>query len=244
MFINQKIIERSSIAILLISFLVVAAGGIVEILPLFYIKTTVKEVKGVRPYSPLELAGRNIYIREGCYACHTQTVRSLREDVQRYGNYSLAAESMYGHPFQWGSKRTGPDLARIGGRYSNAWHVMHMNNPRSVIPASIMPAYPHLARAPLKYDDVRQHLYTHRLLSVPYDELMLANAKDDLLTQAGQNPEKEEGFLGRYPKAIMGDYDGNDQMISELDALIAYLQVLGTMAELDLFKNEPEGMVE
>ena len=139
-------IERNVTLLLVLSLLVVTVGGIVEIAPLFWLENTIEKVKGVRPYSPLELAGRNIYIREGCYVCHSQMIRPFRDEVERYGHYSLAAESMFDHPFQWGSKRTGPDLARVGGKYSNDWHVQHLRNPRSVVPESIMPPYAFLAK--------------------------------------------------------------------------------------------------
>ena len=153
-------IERSATLLLILSFLVVTVGGLVEIIPLFWLDNTIERVKGVRPYTPLELAGRNIYIREGCYLCHSQMIRPFRDEVERYGHYSLAAESMYDHPFQWGSKRTGPDLARVGGKYSDQWHVQHLKDPRAVVPESVMPGYPFLAQNELKYDDIADHLKT------------------------------------------------------------------------------------
>ena len=138
---KHGVIERNATLLLVLSLLVVTIGGIVEIVPLFYLKNTIEKVEGMRPYTPLELAGRNIYIREGCYVCHSQMIRPFRDEVERYGHYSLAAESMYDHPFQWGYKRTGPDLARVGGRYSNEWHIQHLTDPRSVVPESVMPKY-------------------------------------------------------------------------------------------------------
>src|SRR5918912_875458 len=147
-------IERNAVLLLVLTLITVAIGGIVEIVPLFTIESTIERVQGVRPYSPLELVGRNIYIREGCYLCHSQQVRPFRDEVERYGHYSLAAESMYDHPFQWGSKRTGPDLARVGNRYSNDWHVEHLTEPRSVVPESIMLPYAFLADRDLRFDDV------------------------------------------------------------------------------------------
>ena len=164
---RHEIFEKNSIVLLIGALLVVAIGGLVEIAPLFYLKSTVEKVEGVRPYTPLELAGRNIYIREGCYLCHSQMVRPMRDEIERYGHFSLAAESMYDHPFQWGSKRTGPDLARVGGKYSDQWHREHLIDPRAVVPASIMPAYAFLDR-PLDADAIADDLRANRTLGVPY----------------------------------------------------------------------------
>ena len=161
----------------MLTLLVVSIGGLVEIAPLFYLESTIEKVKGMRPYSPLELVGRNIYIREGCYNCHSQMIRPLRDEEERYGHYSLAAESMYDHPFQWGSKRTGPDLARVGGRYSDDWHVAHMNDPRSVVPESIMPGYPFLAETTLQDPDIAAHLRANRGVGVPYTDEMIEAAE-------------------------------------------------------------------
>jgi cytochrome c oxidase cbb3-type subunit 2 len=188
----------------------------------------------VRPYSPLELAGRNIYIREGCYNCHSQMIRPFRDEVERYGHYSLAAESMYDHPFQWGSKRTGPDLARVGGKYSNEWHVRHLVNPRDVVPESIMPGYKHLLR-PLEYGDMAEHLKTLRMVGVPYSDEQIANAVKDLEEQAADAAGGD--VTARYPKAVTGNPD-TDPAVSEMDALVAYLQVLGTMVDFTAFKPE------
>jgi cytochrome c oxidase cbb3-type subunit 2 len=208
----------------------VSIGGLVEIIPLYTIESTIEKVKGVRPYTPLELAGRNIYIREGCYVCHSQQVRPFRDEAERYGHYSLAAESMYDHPFQWGSKRTGPDLARVGGKYSNAWHVTHFIDPRSVVPESVMPPYSFLIRRKLDFKDVAAHLRTNRTVGVPYTDEMIKNALKDLADQA--NPEADhEALLKRYPKAAVGDFDGKPGELTEMDALIAYLQVLGRMVD-------------
>ena len=181
---KHDVIEKNSILLLVLTLLVVSIGGLVEIAPLFYLESTIEKVKGMRPYTPLELAGRNIYIREGCYNCHSQMVRPLRDEEERYGHYSLAAESMYDHPFQWGSKRTGPDLARVGGRYSDAWHVAHMADPRSVVPESIMPGYPFLAATPLRMPDVAAHLRTNRAVGVPYSDEMIEMAGQDIAAQA------------------------------------------------------------
>jgi cytochrome c oxidase cbb3-type subunit 2 len=210
---------------LVLSLVTISIGGIVEIVPLFTIETTVEHVKGVRPYSPLELAGRDIYIREGCYVCHSQMIRALKDEVERYGHYSLAAESMYDHPFQWGSKRIGPDLARVGGKYSNDWHYAHLQNPQALVPESLMPHYAFLADAPLDYDNIAARLKTLRVVGVPYSDAQITNARFDLETQA--NPQaKTADLMARYPKANL--VSGNPSHITEMDALIAYLQVLGT----------------
>jgi cytochrome c oxidase cbb3-type subunit 2 len=196
--------------------------------PLFYLKNTIEEVKGVRPYSPLELAGFNIYVREGCYLCHSQMIRPLRDEVERYGHYSLAAESMYDHPFQWGSKRNGPDLARVGGKYSDDWHRAHLTDPRSVAPASIMPGYPFLATTPLNFKHIDQDLVALSRVGVPYTEEDIAHAADDLRAQAGA--KGAEDLVKRYPKAIVRDLGGNAE-ITEADALVTYLQRLGTQVD-------------
>ncbi|HMM15075.1 MAG TPA: cytochrome-c oxidase, cbb3-type subunit II [Parvibaculum sp.] len=229
-------IEKNSILLLLLSLMAVSIGGIVEIVPTFLIKTTIEDVKGVRPYSPLELAGRNIYIREGCYLCHSQMVRSLRAEVERYGHYSLAAESKYDHPFQWGSKRNGPDLARIGGKYSDEWHRLHMESPRKIVPESIMPGYPFLARTPLNYRQIENDMKALRVTGVPYTDEDIANAKADLEAQASSEADTE-GLMARYPKAVARDFDGNPKEITELDAMIAYLQMLGTLVDFNAYEN-------
>ncbi|MCE9650096.1 MAG: cytochrome-c oxidase, cbb3-type subunit II [Parvibaculum sp.] len=231
---NHAIIEKNSILLLVLSLVVVAIGGLVEIVPTFLIKTTIEDVKGMRPYSPLELKGRDIYIREGCYLCHSQMVRSLRSEVERYGHYSLAAESMYDHPFQWGSKRTGPDLARVGGKYSDEWHRLHMENPRQVVPESVMPGYPFLARTPLDYRHIEDDMKALIVTGVPYTDEEVANAKADLEAQV--NPDADtEGLTKRYPKAVVRDFDGDPKKISELDALVAYLQMLGTLVDFNAY---------
>src|SRR5512141_1122202 len=155
---SHQVLEKSSVLLLLGILVVVAIGGIVEIAPLYWLSSTIEKVQGMRPYTPLELAGRDIYIREGCYLCHSQMIRALKDEVERYGHYSLAAESMYDHPFQWGSKRTGPDLARVGGKYSSAWHYAHLANPQALVPESLMPHYAFLADTPLDYDVIEKHL--------------------------------------------------------------------------------------
>ena len=232
---KHKVLEKNATLLLVFSFLVVTVGGIVEIAPLFYLESTIEKVRGIRPYTPLELAGRNIYVREGCYTCHSQMIRSLRDEQERYGRYSLAAESMYDHPFQWGSKRTGPDLARVGGRYSDEWHVAHMIDPRSVVPESIMPGYPWLASTPLRTVDIAAHLAANRGVGVPYTDAMIANAEDDLRIQTDPDADGVEAFLERYPKAVVRNFDANPALLSEMDALVAYMQMLGTLAEFGSF---------
>jgi cytochrome c oxidase cbb3-type subunit 2 len=229
---SHAIIEKNIVLLAILSLLVVSIGGLVQIVPLFTIKSTIEKVKGVRPYSPLELAGRDIYVREGCYLCHSQMIRPFRNEVERYGHYSLAAESMYDHPFQWGSKRTGPDLARIGGKYSNAWHVAHLKDPRSVVPESIMPPYAFLADTPLDYGDIAARLRTLREVGVPYTDEMIKDAKADLEAQADPNADTK-GLLSRYPKAVVASFTGDPKNITEMDALVAYLQMLGTLVDFN-----------
>ena len=220
-------IERNVTLLSVLSLLVVTIGGIVEIAPLFWIDSTMEKVEGVRPYAPLELAGRDIYVREGCYSCHSQMVRPFRDETERYGHYSLAAESMYDHPFQWGSKRTGPDLARVGGRYSDEWHVQHLKDPRSTVPESIMPGYAFLADRELASGDMRANLRALKLAGVPYSQDSIAKARDDLRAQADPNADPSD-LQRRYPKAQARDYDGDPGKVTEMDALVAYLQMLGT----------------
>ncbi|MEF2546006.1 cytochrome-c oxidase, cbb3-type subunit II [Aurantimonas sp. E1-2-R+4] len=233
---RHGVIERNATLLLVLSLLVVSVGGIVEIAPLFYLENTIEKVEGVRPYSPLELAGRNIYIREGCYTCHSQMIRPFRDEVERYGPYSLAAESVYDHPFQWGSKRTGPDLARVGGRYSDEWQVQHLTDPRSVVPESVMPTYAFL-RKELVVEDPAGHLVANRRVGVPYTDAMIENAATDLRAQA--DPEADtSALLDRYPKAVVSDFDGDRQKLTEMDALVAYLQMLGTLVDFSAYEPE------
>jgi cytochrome c oxidase cbb3-type subunit 2 len=198
-------------------------------------------VQGVRPYSPLELAGRDIYVREGCYVCHSQMVRALRDENERYGHYSLAAESMYDHPFQWGSKRTGPDLARVGGRYSDEWHVTHLRAPRSIVEGSVMPGYPFLARTALRTDDIAARLKANRGVGVPYNDEMIEKAAADLRVQANPEAGDADDLLKRYPKAQVRDFDGDPRFLSEMDALIAYLQMLGTLVDFGAYDPQAPG---
>ncbi|EKF59742.1 MAG: cytochrome-c oxidase, cbb3-type subunit II [Agrobacterium albertimagni] len=233
---KHAILEKNTSLLFLGSLLVVTIGGIVEIAPLFYLENTIEKVEGMRPYSPLELAGRNIYIREGCYVCHSQMIRPFKDEVERYGHYSLAAESMYDHPFQWGSKRTGPDLARVGDRYSNEWHVQHLMEPRDVVPESIMPSYSYLKTTPLKVTSVKMDLKANSLVGVPYTEDMMAQAEADLVAQADPNADTS-GLLERYPKAKVGDFDGDPTKLTEMDALVAYLQMLGTLVDFSTYDD-------
>jgi cytochrome c oxidase cbb3-type subunit 2 len=229
------IFERKSLVLLLGILIVVSLGGLVEILPLFYLSSTIEKVQGMRPYTPLELAGRNIYIREGCYLCHSQMVRSLRDEVERYGHYSLAAESMYDHPFQWGSKRTGPDLARVGSKYSDEWHTLHLKNPRAVVPESVMPGYPWLAKRALDQKYIADDLKTLKIVGVPYSDEMIENASADLNAQVNPDADGVEALQKRYPKAQVRQFDGDPSFISEMDALVAYLQMLGTLVDFASF---------
>ncbi len=224
-------LEKNSIWLLIGIVIVVAIGGLIEIVPLFRIETTIEPVKGVRPYTPLELVGQDIYIREGCNTCHSQQIRPLRDEVERYGHYSLAAESMYDHPFVWGSKRTGPDLARVGGKYSDEWHVAHLVEPRDLVPGSIMPSYEFLKHRGAKLYGIDDKMQALRTTGVPYTDEMVSKAYYDGINQA--NPSGEaEGLASRYSKANVRDFDGDPLFISEMDALVAYLQALGTFAEL------------
>jgi cytochrome c oxidase cbb3-type subunit 2 len=237
MFDHSKL-EKNSILMLIGILIVVSIGGLVEIAPLFYLESTIEKVKGMRPYTPLELAGRNIYIREGCYNCHSQMVRPFRDEVERYGHYSLAAESMYDHPFQWGSKRTGPDLARVGAKYSDEWHKTHLIDPRSLVPESVMPGYPFLATTALKYKDIENHLTANKMVGVPYDDAMIEAAKADLEAQVNPDSDGVEAMQKRYPGAQARNFDAQPGVPTEMDALIAYLQVLGTMVDFKAYKAD------
>ncbi len=229
-------IETNATLLMVLSLVVVSIGGIVEIAPLFYLQNTIEKVEGVRPYSPLELKGRNIYIREGCYLCHSQMIRPFRDEVERYGHYSLAAESMYDHPFQWGSKRTGPDLARVGGRYSDDWHVQHLINPQSVVPESVMPKYSFLMNTEIRTDDIEKHLKANKAVGVPYTDEMIKNAKTDLMAQADPDSDGAEDVVARYPKAQVSNFDGDPKKLTEMDALVAYLQMLGTLVDFKSYR--------
>ena len=231
-------LERNSILLVIGILLVIAVGGIVEITPLFYLKSTIEKVEGMRPYTPLELAGRNIYVREGCYLCHSQMIRPLRDEVERYGHYSLAAESMFDRPFQWGSKRIGPDLARVGGKYSDDWHRDHLNNPRAVVPSSVMPGYPWLAATDLDFRHIDDELKVQATLGVPYDSGMIANALEDVRTQATIDAPKAADLARRYPKAQSRNFGGQPGRVTEADAVIAYLQMLGTLVDFKIYDDK------
>jgi len=223
-----------------LTMLAISVGGLVEIAPLFFIDKTIEQVEGVRPYTPLEQRGRDIYIREGCYTCHSQMIRPFRDEKLRYGHYSLAAESQYDHPFQWGSKRTGPDLARVGGKYSNEWHVQHMVAPRSMVPESVMPNYPWLLDTPLDISDVEGRLKALRKVGVPYslsEAELAANVEKFGESTAAQLhiPDARKNLL---EQAKFGNYDGDPSGVSEMDALVAYLQVLGTMVDFSKYKDD------
>ncbi len=243
---KHEVLEKNSILLLVCSLLVVSIGGLVQIAPLFWVDSTIEKVEGMRPYTPLELAGRNVYIREGCYNCHSQMIRTLKDEVERYGHYSLAAESMYDHPFQWSSKRTGPDLARVGGKYSDQWHVEHLKRPQAVVPESIMPAYPWLAATELDYSNIGDHLKTLTVVGVPYSEEMIASAKADVEAQVKPDSAEAKALLERYkgfaadpakpdPKIKVAKFDSGSEKITELDALVAYLQMLGTLVDFTSF---------
>jgi cytochrome c oxidase cbb3-type subunit 2 len=225
-------LERKAIGLTLGIIFVASIGGLVEIAPLFTIHQTVEDVPDMRVYTPLELAGRNIYIREGCYACHSQMIRTLRDEVERYGPYSLAVESKYDHPMLWGSKRTGPDLARIGNKYSDEWHVAHLNNPRNVLSVSVMPAYSWLLKTTLRTHDLGAHLKAQRTVGVPYNDDMIANASKDAYGQAAPDSPYTDGVTQRYGKATnVRAFDGKPGELTEMDALVAYLQVLGHLTD-------------
>ena len=225
-------LERKAISFTLAIIFVASIGGLVEIVPLFTIHQTVEDAPEMRVYTPLELAGRNIYVREGCYACHSQMIRTLRDEVERYGPYSLAVESKYDHPMLWGSKRTGPDLARVGGKYSDEWQVMHLIDPRSLVPQSVMPSYARLLRNELKTSDLGKHLRAMRAVGVPYTDEMIANAANDAIGQANPDSPLAEGVTKRYGEATtVRAFDGQSAQLTEMDALVAYLQILGRLTD-------------
>ncbi len=236
---NHAKFERHSLLLVIGILIVVSIGGMVEIAPLFYLESTIEEVKGIRPYTPLEQAGRDIYVREGCYVCHSQMIRPLRDEVERYGHYSLAAESMYDHPFQWGSKRTGPDLARVGEKYSDAWQVAHLKAPRSLVPESVMPPYAFLADKELRTDDAMDKIKALTRLGTPYTQAMIDNANADLAAQADPVSSGGTALKRRYgAKVAQRDFDGDPSRVTEMDALVAYLQMLGGLVDFSTYKAE------
>lgn len=229
---HHKKIERNSILLLIGTILVISIGGLVEIVPLFRIETTIEKVSGMRPLTPLELAGQQIYIRENCASCHSQQIRPLRDEVERYGHYSLAAESMYDHPFLWGSKRIGPDLARVGGKYSDEWHTEHINNPRNVVPESIMPSYSFMMNRGVDLNKIGKLMQAYKTVGVPYTNEMIENAYNDAMAQASVEGDAT-ALNARYGKKVnLRDFDGQKNFVSETDALIAYLQTLGSLADI------------
>ncbi|MFC1771994.1 cytochrome-c oxidase, cbb3-type subunit II [Pseudomonadota bacterium] len=236
---KHESIETNAGLLIVLTMIVISIGGLVEIVPLFFINDTVEKVEGVRPYSPLELRGRDIYQREGCYLCHSQMIRPFRDEWLRYGHYSLAAESKYDHPFQWGSKRTGPDLARVGNKYSNEWHVAHMVNPRDVVPQSIMPNYPWLLDTDLDFSDVQSRMRALKMTGVPYSESQ--EEYDSNVVEFGVDVADQLDILqaeeNLMEQALANDYDGQRDRITEMDAMIAYLQMLGTMVDFSQYEE-------
>ena len=234
---SHESIEINAGLMIVLTLIAISIGGLVEIVPLYYIKDTIERVEGVRPYTPLEQRGRDIYIREGCYTCHSQMIRPFRDEHMRYGHYSLAAESQYDHPFQWGSKRTGPDLARLGRKYSNAWHTQHLNNPRDVVPESIMPNYPWLLENELDYSDIADRMRALKIVGVPYSE-----TEEEYLANVEQFGEAyaEKFDIHRAEQSLVAqgeseDWDGDRTRLTEMDALVSYLQVLGTMVDFSKY---------
>jgi cytochrome c oxidase cbb3-type subunit 2 len=239
MFKNHSKIEKNLFILLVLTFLVSIVGAIVEIFPLFIKEVTVEKVEGMRPHSPLELAGFEIYKREGCYGCHSQQVRVLRDEVERYGHYSLAVESIYDHPFMWGSKRTGPDLARVGGKYSDDWQVEHLINPQRLVPESIMPKYGFMKDRPLDYSNIKDTMKVLKMVGTPYADYDIENFERDIKIQLSMetNAEMLTDFRKRYPKAYIRKFNTTSQDITEMDALVAYLQSLGNRVDLKTNKG-------
>lgn len=226
-------LERHSMGLTVAIILAAGIGGFIEIAPLFTIDETVEAAPDMRVYTPLEQAGRDIYIREGCYLCHSQMIRTLRDEVERYGPYSLAVESQYDHPMLWGSKRTGPDLARLGDKYSDDWHVRHLVNPRDLVPESVMPQYAFLLSYELETDSLPARLAALRAVGVPYTDEMIVNARFDALGQARPDTERADGVAERYGEETnVRAFDGNIGRLTEMDALVAYLQILGELTDL------------
>ncbi len=238
LFAKHHVFEKNPIILLLGILVMVAIGGLVQIVPLFYLQGTIEKVEGMRPYTPLELAGRNIYVREGCYLCHSQMIRSLRDEVERYGHYSLAAESMYDHPFQWGSKRNGPDLARVGQKYTDSWQVAHLKDPRSVVPQSIMPNYAFLANYELDTRQIADQMKANRLVGVPYSDDDIAKAIDDIKAQVTPDSPGAADLQKRYPKSQVRKFNAETSTITEADALVAYLQMLGTLVDFNVYDDK------
>ncbi len=237
--IKHEKIETNLGLMLVLTLLAISIGGLVEIVPLFFIKDTVEKVEGVRPYTALEQRGRDIYIREGCFLCHSQMIRPFRDEQMRYGHYSLAAESQYDHPFQWGSKRTGPDLARVGKKYSNEWQVQHLLDPKSLVPESVMPRYPWLM-SPLDTSDLEGRLAALRMVGVPYSYDLTEFEKN--VKEFGEEVARQlhipDAQKNLAEQAQTGNYDGNPNDVTEMDALVAYLQMLGTLVDFSKYDND------
>ncbi|MFP4251808.1 MAG: cytochrome-c oxidase, cbb3-type subunit II [Guyparkeria sp.] len=236
---KHESIEINSGLLIILTLMVISIGGLVEIVPLFHIEETVEEVDGVRPYTPLELRGRDIYVREGCYTCHSQMIRPFRDEQLRYGHYSLAAESQYDHPFQWGSKRTGPDLARVGGKYSNEWQTQHLVDPKSLVPESIMPGYPWLLENELDYSQIEKRMVALKRVGVPYSQSQ--EEYDANVEQFGAEMA-EKLHVGNATEVLESqaaaeNWDGDPDRITEMDALVAYLQMLGTMVDFSKYED-------
>jgi cytochrome c oxidase cbb3-type subunit 2 len=241
---SHEVVEKNVGLMALLIVLVISVAGLVEIVPLFFLKSTTEPVEGLMPRTALELEGRDIYVREGCYTCHSQMIRPFRDEQLRYGHYSLAAESKYDHPFQWGSKRTGPDLARVGGKYSNEWHVQHLIKPKSMVPESVMPNYQWLQENKLDVSDIGDRLRALRMTGVPYsanDEEYQRNVKQfgEAVAKTLHIPDALKNLVAQ---AQEGNFDGDRSSVSEMDAMVAYLQVLGTM--VDFSKIKPEDLVK
>lgn len=237
---KHKKLEKNSILLLVFTLVAISIGGLVEIVPLFRVETTIEKVSGLRPLTPLELTGQQIYIRENCSSCHSQQIRPLRDEVERYGHYSLAAESMYDHPFLWGSKRIGPDLARVGGKYSDEWHTAHLIRPRDVVPESIMPSYRFMMDRAANFLAIEKLLKTYRSVGVPYTDAMIENAYNDAMAQAYADSDPS-GLNTRYGNKVnVRDFDGQKHIVSEMDALVAYLQTLGTLADIKEYQLQEE----
>ena len=236
---KHESIEVNSGLLIVLILAAISIGGLVEIVPLFHIDETVEEVDEIRPYTPLELRGRDIYIREGCYACHSQMIRPFRDEMLRYGHYSLAAESKYDHPFQWASKRTGPDLARVGGKYSDEWQTQHLINPQAIVPESVMPGYPWLMEDELEYGDIQNRMKANKRVGVPYsmsEEEYQANVEQFGKEMADKLhiPYAEKSLEAQ---ATGRNWDGDPDRITEMDAMVAYLQMLGTMVDFSKYEE-------
>lgn len=236
---KHESIEINSGLLIVLTLVAISIGGLVEIVPLFHIKDTVEEVKGVRPYTPLEQRGRDLYVREGCYACHSQMIRPFRDEMMRYGHYSLGAESKYDHPFQWGSKRTGPDLARVGGKYSDEWQTQHMVNPQALVPDSVMPPYPWLLSTELDYSDIEQRMIALKRTGVPYSlsEEEFRRNVEEYGEEMAKKLHIPNAKATLEAQAKSRNWDGDPSRVTEMDAMVAYLQMLGTLVDFSQYEE-------